>query len=341
MKRRIFGAVLLVAVLSEGFFTFRSSLPAQFDPNPEWEASVSMPGPEREKFLVDNDGIQLEAEVIAPSGGEEVKPAVIFIPGSGSTIYQNYAPGVLETFVQDIFLPRDVAVIYFNKRGMGESGGNWMRNDFQGRAEDVHAIFDYASELPGIDKNRIGLVGHSQGGWIAALAAAQEPDYAFFVSLAGPATSVVEQMEDIYENDFRCQGYSGEELQKRVSRQLWLAKTGASIGKVIPIGVIGFDAGIIDYDPRDSLQQVKIPGLMVFGTHDPYVPADQNVERFQAIFPEGSGYIQNYVVKDGDHHFRLTESVCQPYEERLKEPFSDDLQNKLNDWLNQLGNSAE
>ena len=47
---------------------------------------------------------------------------------------------------------------------------------------------------------------------------------------------------------------------------------GASIDRVFPIGVIGFDTGIIDYDPRQALQTVSSPGLLIFGENDLLVP---------------------------------------------------------------------
>ncbi len=66
-------------------------------------------------------------------------------------------------------LEQGYAVLYCNKRGLGESTGNWKKNSFQGRADDAYAAVSYLKSLPFIDGNRIGISGHSQGGWIAFL----------------------------------------------------------------------------------------------------------------------------------------------------------------------------
>jgi len=335
MKKKIFYLIGAAVLLFLIFLAYQANQPVQPETTKDWTAMIDRRELKRETFFVENADLLLEGEVLSPVGGSPTKPAVIFIPGSGSTTYQAYAPGLIEKYVLDVFIPRDYAVVFMNKRGMGLSEGNWMKNDFSGRAEDVMAAVDHLRKLPGIDESRIGVIGHSQGGWVANLVASRDSSLHFFISLAGPVTSVQEQMADIYRNDFRCQGFDGEKLTSKTNRQLTLARIGATIGKVLPIGVIGFDAGIIDYDPHNILLETTNPGLFVYGENDPYVPADQNIKRFKEIFPDGSPHLSVIAVSEGDHHFRKTHSVCQPYEERLKMPFSENLLAQLNTWLDQ------
>jgi len=224
MNKKIFYILGIVILLVLLFMAYRSSQPVQPESASDWEASIASRGLVREPFIVENNNIKLEAEVIRSSNGLAEKSAVIFIPGSGSTTFQAYAPGLIEKYVLDVFIPRDYAVVFINKRGMSLSEGNWMKNDFPGRADDVLAAADVVRNMPGIDANHVGLIGHSQGGWIANLAAAQNTEIDFFISLAEPVTSVQEQMADIYENDFRCQGFDGDELLKKTNRQLNLAR---------------------------------------------------------------------------------------------------------------------
>jgi pimeloyl-ACP methyl ester carboxylesterase len=316
---------------------YQSDQPGKIEPDPEWEETVNRPDLTREKFFVQSGDIHLEVEIITPAGGNLVKPAILFVPGSGNTIYQSYAPGLLEKYVQNIFFPRDFAVVYVNKRGLGESGGNWMKNDFQGRADDVYAVVKHLQTFSSIDSQQIGLIGHSQGGWVVNLVAAQHSDVAFFISLVGPTTSVIEQMEDIYENDFRCQGYMADDLQRKLDRQLRLSRFGAAVGKFIHVGIIGFDSGIINYDPEDILLNTKTPGLFAFGENDPYVPGDQNIRRFNEVFPNGSEHLTATIIAEGNHHFRMTDSVCTSYEEGLQAPFSEQLVEIIEKWLSELG----
>jgi pimeloyl-ACP methyl ester carboxylesterase len=73
-------------------------------------------------------------------------------------------PGFLKAYLQDIFLPRGIAVVYVNKRDMGDSTGNWINNTIEGRSSDIQAVADLVRTMPQIDVDRVGYAGHSQGG---------------------------------------------------------------------------------------------------------------------------------------------------------------------------------
>ena len=73
---------------------------------------------------VEADGAELEIELIVPAGGRAVKPAVIFAGGSSPVDFRDYEKDFRETLIEEVFLPRDIAVVYVNKRGLGGSTGN-------------------------------------------------------------------------------------------------------------------------------------------------------------------------------------------------------------------------
>ena len=254
--------LLAILVIAVGILAYRFDQPGEvpavfFQVSPDWETSVDSPDIQREHVFIQSGKVKLEADLLIPVGGKEKKGAVIFITGSGP-INQAYF-GIPQKYVQGVFLPRDMAVLYVNKRGVGELQGNWKHQDFQGRADDLYAAVQFLKEHNEIDPDRIGIMGHSQGGYIVPMTASQHQDVAFFVSLVGPTTVVWEQMEDDYENGFRCQGYEGTELEKKVELIMKWDRIGAKIGKVIPLGEIGFQAGIFDYDPRQVLPSAKAP----------------------------------------------------------------------------------
>lgn len=342
INKRVFvriGSVIAIVMLFVAGRSIRMAhWPVKVDPSPDWEPMLSELDVEREQFFVQSGALRLEADLLIPSGGSERKGAVIFSPGSGDSLYQNYAKGLIETYVLDVFLERDMTVLLINKRGMGESEGNWVKNDFQGRADDLYAGVQHLQNHSAIDRERIGVIGHSQGGWIVNLTASQHEDVAFFISLAGPVTTVEEQMEDIYENDFRFQGYTGDELAQRTERKLKTSRLGASVGKAIPFGMFGFDAGIMGYDPRDAVQTVQSPGLFIFGEHDRLVPPGANIQRFDAIFEGRPPDHLNYVViPKATHCFRVTESIFSAPDGAGDGPevgpLSDELVTVLENWL--------
>jgi len=274
-------AILIVAV---GILAYQYDQPWLLEPDPNWEPTIASLDVTRERFFIQSGDVRLESELLIPSGGRDVKPVVIFSSGSGHNIYQHYSPGLLEKYVLGVFLPRDMAVLFMNKRGLGESECNIWHSDFQGRADDVYAAVQYLQGHPSIDAGNIGLVGHSQGGWIVTLAASQHEDISFFISLAGPTQTVYEQVTDEIEFHLLCEGYQGAELQELVEKELSIRRLGATIGKFIPLGDVGFTSKILYYNPRPALQTAHSPGLLVFGEMDPMAPADQNLTRFNEIF---------------------------------------------------------
>ena len=108
MKKRtiliIVGLVLAVGLFFGGRSIYYEFYPVPKEPSAEWEPFVSALDAKREAFFVENDGIKIEAELFIPNAGEEQKPAVVFSPGSGDALYQNYAPGFVETYILDLFL---------------------------------------------------------------------------------------------------------------------------------------------------------------------------------------------------------------------------------------------
>jgi len=333
-------AAVLVVVIS--VLAYRYNQPGQvpeiyFQISPDWEASVNSPEIQREHGFIQSGDVQLEADLLIPAGGKEKKGAVIFITGSGPNVYEAYF-GITQKYVQEVFIPRDMAVLYVNKRGMGESQGNWKHQDFQGRADDLYAAVQFLKEHEAIDPDRIGIVGHSQGGYIVPITASQHEDVAFFISLVGSTRIVWEQMEDTIGNELPCAGYEGDELKKKAESTMKLLRLEYNLGKVIPLGEMGYSAGINDYDPRQALLTVKSPGLLVFAENDSMVPAALNLARFDEIFNGNPPDNLQTVTISGVYHTFHMMDMCFSYEELLSAPLSDELVQVLQDWLTEQGN---
>ena len=153
-----------------------------------------------------------------------------------------------------------------------------------------------------------------------------------------PTRIVWEQMEDDYESAFRCQGYEGNELKEKVESFMKWARVEANVGKVIHLGEMTIQAGIFEHDPRQALQTVKSPGLLVFAENDPTVPADKNLERFNEIFngnpPEN---LQTVTISGSYHTFHLMDRCLTSPDQLLSAPLSDELVEVLQTWLDEQG----
>ena len=342
MKKKVIYFVVGLVVIIGGFFAWKAIRNAHFPipmkPRAGWEEYVESLDAEVQPLFVDAGGTQLEAALFIPEGGESQKPAVVFSPGSGDSLFSNYAPDFIETFILEPFLSRDFAVLLVNKRGMGESGGSYVKNSIEGRAEDLYASVQTVQAHSLVDPTRVGVIGHSQGGWVVAHTAAEHPDVAFFISLAAPTTTIYEQSVSRQEDYARCIGLNAEEVEEYREKTIRNLNLSMRIGEITKFGMFGFDYRTMHYKPDDVLQNVSSPGLYVFGSNDLLVDPADSYQRLDEIF--GSQLPSNLgtVVIDGaNHSFRLVKDVCD------FEGGSEDYQQagqlivEINSWLTDQG----
>ena len=115
-------------------------------------------------------------------------PAVVLLTGSGPEDRNETILGHQPFAVLADYLPRHgIAVLRFDDRGMGRSGGTLAGTTSADYTADAQAALAWLRAQPGIRKNRVGLLGHSQGGTAAIGAAIQPAGPDFLVLLAAPA----------------------------------------------------------------------------------------------------------------------------------------------------------
>jgi uncharacterized protein len=120
-------------------------------------------------------------------------PAVVLLSGSGTQGRDGEIMGHRLGLVQaDYFTRRGVAVLRTDDRGVGGSSGNTFRATLSDRAGDARATIVFLRARPEINPRAVGVVGHSEGGLVALLAAAESPDVAFVVLLATPGIPMAE-----------------------------------------------------------------------------------------------------------------------------------------------------
>ncbi len=334
----ILGLLLAVGI----FFAWKSIRDAYFPipmkPRAEWEPYVNSLDAQQEALFINANGTQLEAALFIPEGGNNQKPAVVFSPGSGDSLFSNYAEGFIETFILEVFLPRDFAVLLVNKRGMGQSGGSYVKNSIEGRAEDLYASVQTLQAHPQIDPDHVGVIGHSQGGWVVVQAASEHPDIAFFISLAGPTTTIYEQTVSRNENYARCIGLSGDEYEDYIKKQIRNIELGMKIGEITNFGLFGFDYRTMHYNPSDALHQISNPGLYVYGTNDILVLPSLSYERLEEIFDgEVPSNLKTVEINGANHSFRLVEDMCDFSGRPEDGEQAAQLGEELHDWLAELG----
>jgi alpha-beta hydrolase superfamily lysophospholipase len=140
----------------------------------------------------DNSKLTLSGTLSLPDSKKKV-PAVILVHGMGPHD-RDYKLGnhAFFLFLAEYLVKQGIAVLRFDKRGIGKSEGTFSLDltskDF---ADDVLAGIEYVKTRKEIDSHTIGLIGHSEGGMIAPMVAVESNDVSFLILMAGVvATSI-------------------------------------------------------------------------------------------------------------------------------------------------------
>lgn len=140
--------------------------------------------------------VQYGATVTTPPGAGPF-PAVVLITGSGQqdrdeTLFNHKPFAVLA----DYLTRRGLVVLRVDDRGVGKTTGDAVNATSKDFAGDVGVGLDYLKSLPQVAQQKLGLIGHSEGGMIAQLVAAERHDLDFVVMLAAPGQTIVDLMVD-------------------------------------------------------------------------------------------------------------------------------------------------
>jgi pimeloyl-ACP methyl ester carboxylesterase len=131
-------------------------------------------------------GVQLAGTLFLPKGAGPW-PAVVLVHGSGPHTRDEDVMGhKIFQVLADHLARQGIAVLRYDKRGIGSSTGNYENATTLDFADDAQAAAAFLRTRPGIDSRHIGMVGHSEGGLIAPIVAAREPQLGFVVMMAGP-----------------------------------------------------------------------------------------------------------------------------------------------------------
>lgn len=207
-----------------------------------------------------SDGATLAGTLMLPPGGGR-RPGVAYVTGSGPTT-REYLPEL-----QALLLHSGVAVLAYDKRGIGASGGTYPGESpteatIDQLARDAAATARLLAHRPEIDPARVGLAGHSQAGWIMPLAASREPTIRFLVAFSGPAVSADEN--DLY------QTLAGEgERPQRLGDAVVDARVERS--------------GRGGFDPIPPIDALRIPALWLYGALDHIVPPRLSAKRLAPL----------------------------------------------------------
>lgn len=255
---------------------------------------------------IESGGVTLAGTLAVPSGPGP-HPAAVLITGSGAqdrdeTLFDHKPFAVLA----DHLARHGVATLRLDDRGVGGSTGDLSQATTEVLAADAIAAHTWLRAQPEVKPDRVGVIGHSEGGIIGPAAAAKDEHIAFVVMLAGTGVTgeqvVVKQTELIT----RKSGLPEAEVAAAVRQQRQIFDTlrttkdetaaRARIAEIIratgPVDESALKPQIdvlfspwfrafIAHDPRPVLTRIKVPVLALNGELDLQVDADQNLPEIE------------------------------------------------------------
>lgn len=286
----------------------------------------------RTNVTFDNGRYTLHGELILPDTSQNA-PVLIFLVGSGAnsshrTIYKTF----LEENVEALFLNEGIGLLYFDKRGVGRSEGKWQRTNLYERADDAKAAIDFLKTQGRVDENRIGIIGHSQGGWVAQIIGDRyRNDIKFIASLAAPTFDVKLQLTNDYYSRYLCGGEDDKTAFDKASK-----KANSDINWVswFPVTKPWRQLKEIhEFDPTPHLQEIDIPAFFAFPENDYFVYPGWAIgslnETFESSVPDNFSL---QIIPGANHDFRLAEK-CASDGEAARQPYSDYFQQVFKDWV--------
>lgn len=213
-----------------------------------------------------NGSLQLAGMLFLPES-RGPWPVAVFIHGSGTSVRDNtWYLSVAQRLQQS-----GVAVLLPDKRGSEKSQGDWTTASFADLAGDAAAAVDFVRHRPEFSSSPVGVIGFSQGGWIAPVVASQVRDLAFVVSMSGPGVTTDEQLDFEEVNNIA-----------RMGTYRFIARLLAPLA-IRFIKREEFWKHNSGFDPLPYWRQVEAPTLMAFGENDRNLPVEESVRRIQAL----------------------------------------------------------
>jgi alpha/beta superfamily hydrolase len=320
-------------------------------------------------FTNRKSNIQLAGTLTIPKGDGPFA-AVILITGSGAQNRNEEILGHKPFLVISDWLTRNgIAVLRYDDRGVGKSQGNYATATSADLASDAEAAFDFLKINTKINPKAIGLAGHSEGGLIAPIVAASNPEIAFIVSLAGPGVTgqqiIIRQSQDIS----RLSGVNEEQIKKstETNKKLYAVLRKEKDDKSAEIKILAVYKEIIEKekvskedaekavnqlkltfgaatypwfryflftDPAVFWKKVKCPVLALNGEKDLQVSAVENLPAIEkAIKSSGNNAIKTLQLPGLNHLFQHCDKGLPSEYGTIEETFSPEALKTISDWI--------
>lgn len=252
-----------------------------------------------QEIIFSNQNIKLAGTLYKPESKPPYPAVVVVHPASGGERTDPFYKHLKSE------LPRyGIAILVFDRRGSGDSEGDFETANFKDLAADVVSAVEYLQFRSDIVKTRIGLHGTSQGAWIAPIAAARKSDIAFIVAVSASGVSPADQMnygvafhlekdgfdQAVASKAIELRNLVNEYFRGRVSREeaaaelslyedtAWYEKAYLYPSRELPADITQSKWHYeMDYEPLSIWRKGNQPTLFLFAEVDEWVPIQQSM----------------------------------------------------------------
>lgn len=236
--------------------------------------------PSDEAVVIPSSGFNLGATVTRPSTAAVRKPAVILLGGSDTGDRDGAAAGIpILGQLAGALADAGFVAVRYDKRGYGQSGGRVESATLGDFADDAREVVRWLANRPDVDRNRIAVLGHSDGAWVALLAASRERRIAAVVSIAAPSSTgtelVLEQQRQTLDqlNASQPDRDVKIELQRRINAAVLTGRGWDALPADIRLQAdTPWFQSLLAFDTARVIKNVRQPLLFVHGQLDHQVP---------------------------------------------------------------------
>jgi pimeloyl-ACP methyl ester carboxylesterase len=306
--------------------------------------------------------VSLAGTLTLPSG-QGPFPAAILIAGSGPHDRDEDVVGHRPFLVlADHLTRKGIAVLRYDKRGIGKSTGNYDQATTEDFASDATAALDYLKSHREINSKKIGLIGHSEGGLIAPMIASHSSDVAWVVLLAAPGLKgeqiMLLQSELILKaagfdddriakaRDFGLQSYALARKEKDpevLETKLTELVDSTGMSTTLPPTTLKPQAKLmtsawfrffLDYDPIPALNKTQCPVLALNGDKDLQIASKENLAQIEKALQEGGNKdFQTHEFAGLNHLFQHAPTGSPTEYGGIQETFAPEALTSVSDWI--------
>jgi len=315
-------------------------------------------------------GIRLAGTLTLPQK-EGVFPVVILISGSGPQNRDEELLGHKPFLVLADYLTKNgIAVLRYDDRGIALSKGDFKTATTADFASDVEASIDYLKTRKEINRKKIGLIGHSEGGIIAPMVARKSPDVAFIVLLAGTGIQgdkllllqqkLIGKVSGVSDEDLLKSELTNRKVFEIVNQSKSVEQLSTDLTNYLkqtlkdnpnaekPEGMSEDDfiklqvnqianpwmQYFIKYDPAPALEKVKCPVLALNGEKDLQVPPKENLEAIKkALAKGGNKKVTTKELPNLNHLFQECKTGSPNEYATIEETFSPTALTEILKWI--------